>query len=218
MTDACTTRSAPGKTIEDVRMQKPLVSIVVPGFNDAAILTRNLQRICEYMQSLEDRCRWELLFVNDGSTDSTGALAEAFAETRQNVFVLHHITNFRLGQALRFAFNNCRGDYIITLDVDLSYAPEHIGMLLENIRETRAKIVIASPYMEGGKISNVPWMRKTLSRWANRYLSFTAPGDISTLTGMVRAYDARFVKSLDLKAMETEINEEIIFKAQMLGA
>jgi len=63
----------------------------------------------------------------------------------------------------------------------------------------------------------VPGFRKVLSRWANRYLSFSAPGDLSTLTGMVRAYDARFLKSLNLKAMDSEINEEIIFKAQMLG-
>jgi glycosyltransferase involved in cell wall biosynthesis len=198
--------------------RKPFVSVVVPGYNEAAIVERNLRQICEYMETLESRFRWELIFVNDGSTDATGELAEAFAASRDNVYILHHFTNFRLGQALRYAFGNCRGDYVVTLDVDLSYAPDHVERLLEKIVASRAKIVIASPYMSGGKVSNVPGFRKTLSRWANRYLSFTAPGDLSTLTGMVRAYDARFLKSLNLKALDSEINEEVIFKAQMLGA
>ncbi len=207
-----------GKPPMHDKRRKPCVSIVVPGYNEAAILVRNLQRICEYMDTLADRYAWELIFVNDGSTDETGELAEEFAKTRENVFVLHHFTNFRLGQALRYAFSNCRGDYIVTLDVDLSYSPDHIARLLDTIRETRARIILASPYMKEGRVSNVPWFRKALSRWANRYLSFAAPGNLSTLTGMVRAYDARFLKTLNLKSLDTEINEEIIFKAQMLGA
>jgi len=101
------------------------------------------------METLENRFRWELIFVNDGSTDGTGDLAESFAASRSNVLVLHHFTNFRLGQALRYAFSNCRGDYVVTLDVDLSYSPEHVERLLEKIVATRAKIVIASPYMSG---------------------------------------------------------------------
>lgn len=210
--------TSPRQVKEAQKRQKPFVSIVVPGYNEAAIIQRNLGEICDSMTMLQDRFDWELIFVNDGSTDKTGALAEAFAEGRDNVTVLHHATNFKLGQALRYAFNNCRGDYIITLDVDLSYSTDHILRLINAITENKVKIVIASPYMKGGKISHVPWLRKELSIWANRYLSFTAPGKLSTLTGMVRAYDARFLRSLDMKSMDSDINEEIIYKAQMLGA
>ena len=198
--------------------KRPAVSIVIPGYNESAIVVQHLQIICDYLQTLEDRYSWELIFVNDGSTDETGELAESFAKKIDNIKVLHHSTNFKLGQALRYAFSNCSGEYIITLDVDLSYAPDHIGKLLAKITETKARIVIASPYMKGGKVSNVPWLRKTLSRLANRYLSFAAPGNLSTLTGMVRAYDAQFLKSLNLRSLDSEINEEIIYKAQLLGA
>jgi hypothetical protein len=106
----------------------------------------------------------------------------------------------------------------VTLDADLSYSPEHIGKLLSKIRETRSKVVIASPYMKGGRVSNVPWLRRILSKWANRYLSLTAHGSLTTLTGMVRVYDTKFLRSINLKSMDAEINEEIIYKAQMLGA
>jgi glycosyltransferase involved in cell wall biosynthesis len=203
--------------------ERPFVSIVTPAYNEAAIIEKNLGVLCEYMETLEDQYRWELIVVNDGSTDETGDLAEAFAKIRDNVTVLHHMYNFRLGQALRYAFNNCRGDYVVTMDLDLSYSPDHIGKLLDKIQKTRAKIVIASPYMKGGKVSNVPWLRKTFSRWANRFLSLSITkdnltGKLTTITGMVRAYDRRFLSRINLKAMDIDIQPEILYKAMILRA
>jgi glycosyltransferase involved in cell wall biosynthesis len=196
----------------------PLVSVVVPAYNEAAIVEANLAALCRYLESLEDEYRWEVVVINDGSSDNTGRLVEAFASTRPNIRVLHHTINFGLGQALKFAFSKCRGDYIVTMDADLSYSPDHIRALLTKIRETRAKIVVASPYTKGGRISHVPWLRRLLSAWANRFLSATATGSLSTLTGMVRVYDARFVRTLNLRAMGMEINPEVIYKALLLRA
>jgi glycosyltransferase involved in cell wall biosynthesis len=197
---------------------KPLVSVIVPAFNEAAIIARNLTKLCEYLQSLERDYRWELIVVNDGSTDATGELADGFARARENVRVLHHKVNLNLGQALRTAFRHCRGDYVVTMDVDLSYSPMHIERMLKKLRESEAALVLASPYMEGGQCSNVPRDREILSRCANRYLSFMAGGNLATLTGMVRAYDGRFLRALNLKSTGMEINTEIIYKAQLLHA
>ena len=198
---------------------KPLVSIVVPAYNEAAIIEGSLNAICQYMDALNDRYRWELIVVDDGSTDDTGPLAEAFAKMRDNILVLHHVINSRLGQALRTAFKYCKGDYIVTLDIDLSYSLEHIERMLEKLIQTRAQIVLASPYMKGGSVSNVPWTRRKLSVLANKFLSYTAKGgNLSTLTGMVRGYEGEFLRSLNLKAMDTNINAEIIYKAMLLRA
>jgi glycosyltransferase involved in cell wall biosynthesis len=197
---------------------RPLVSVVIPVYNESEIITPNLTAVCEYLDRLEEMYRWEMVIVNDGSTDDTGLLAEAFAEQRANILVLHHRTNFRLGQALRYAFNNCRGDYVVTFDCDLSYAPEHIGRLVTELDTTDAKVVIASPYAKGGRTTKVPFRRRFLSRWANRFLAATARGHISTLTGMVRAYDRRFLSTLNLRSMGPDINTEILYKAQLLGA
>jgi glycosyltransferase involved in cell wall biosynthesis len=205
------------------KFKKPFVSIVAPAYNEAAIIEKNLSLLCEYMKSLETEYRWELIIINDGSTDETGDLAESFANTRENVYILHHMFNFRLGQALRFAFKKCQGDYVVVMDLDLSYSPDHIKKMLDKIRKTRAKIVIASPYMKGGKVSNVPWLRKTLSIWANRFLSVIVTRDrfsdrLTTLTGMVRAYDKQFLAGMVLKAMDVDIHSEIIYKAMILRA
>jgi len=202
---------------------KPLVSLVVPAYNEAEILEKNLNILCQYMQRLESDYRWELLIVNDGSADATGDIADAFAAGRTNVIVLHHMFNFRLGQALRYAFHKSSGDIVVVIDIDLSYAPDHIGLMLAKLKETRAKIVIASPYRKGGQVSHVPWGRRLLSRWANRFLCLMATKDyfsdkLTTITGMVRAYDGLFIRRLSLWAMDVDINPEIIHKAKILRA
>lgn len=203
-------------------VKKPSVSVVIPAYNEAAILEKNLGILCDYMKGLEAEYDWEMVIVNDGSTDKTGDIADAFAKTRNNVTVLHHMFNFRLGQALRYAFNNCRGDIVVVMDSDLSYSPDHIGRMLAKMKESRAKIVIVSPYAKGGKVSNVPWLRKVMSVWANRFIAFFARDrfldKLTTITGMVRAYDRVFLSRLNLKAMDMDINPEIIYKAMILRA
>lgn len=201
----------------------PLVSLVVPAYNEAKIIEKNLATLCQYMKTLENEFRWELFVINDGSTDETGDLADEFVKDMDNAYVLHHMFNFRLGQALRTAFNQCKGDIIIVMDIDLSYSPDHIAKMLQKMKNARAKIVIASPFTKDGKISNVPWKRKKLSVWANRFLCLFASRDlfsdkITNITGMVRAYDGRFLRKLSLKAMDVDINAEIIYKAKILRA
>lgn len=198
--------------------RSPLVSLVIPAYNEAAILQENLNHLYKHMIHTAQKFRWEFVIINDGSRDETGRIAADFARDKSNVVIVHHPSNQGLGRALKSGFAYAGGDYIITLDIDLSYAPYHIERLLEKILETQAHIVVASPYMPGGKVSNVPRLRKELSLWANRFLSLTDKRTLSTFTGMVRIYDAQFLKGLNLKSTGMDINPEIIHKAQLLGA
>jgi glycosyltransferase involved in cell wall biosynthesis len=200
--------------------QLPSVSVVVPAYNESAIIKSTLAQLATYMESLNDRYRWEIVVVDDGSKDNTGNLAQEFAEANPQWFirVLRHFTNFNLGQTLRFAFNDVHTDYLVTVDCDLSYSVDHIGRLLDKITSSRAKVVLASPYASGGDVANVPRLRRVLSKWANRYLAVGVKGELSTLTGMVRAYDVRFLQQLDLSSMDVGINTEIIYKARILNA
>jgi hypothetical protein len=77
-------------------------------------------------------------------------------------------------------------------------------------------MVLASPYMEGGRISNVPWLRRILSIWANRFLSLFAHGNLSTLTCMVRVHDGEFARNQVLRAVGMEVMPESIYKAMIL--
>ena len=197
-------------------LKKPLVSIVLPAFNEEAILVPNLKLVLEYTETLKEQYDWEILIINDGSSDQTGRLAQEMAAEHDQVHVFHHPRNFGLGQALAFGFLNTRGDYVVTMDIDLSYSPQHIGALLERIQESHAKLVLASPYMEGGSISNVPGLRKTMSIWANRFLSKVSHGRLSTLTCMVRAYDGPFIRALNHRAVGMDVMPETIYKTMIL--
>ena len=196
--------------------KKPLVSVVISAHNEAAILKENLYKLNNYMASLENSYDWELIIVNDGSKDDTGKIADAFAEGKTNIRVLHNKINLYLGNSLRRAFQACEGKYILTMDIDLSYSVDHIEKLLNTIIKTNADVVIASPYMKGGKITNVPFKRELMSRAVNKFLSLLSHEKIYTFTGMVRAYNGKFLKHLSLKAQDFEINPEIIYKTLLL--
>ncbi len=196
----------------------PLVSVIVPAFNEAEVIVDTLERLVDHLHGLEPRFRWEIVVVDDGSSDATADLAEAFSAAQPGVRVLRHRVNFRLGQALRFAIGQTSGDYVAVVDCDLSYSPEHLTRMLHTAEDTGARVVIASPYMRGGQTTNVPFFRRTMSRAANRLLGWASGAGLHTLTGMVRVYDGPFLRSLDLRAVDAEINVEIIAKARILHA
>jgi glycosyltransferase involved in cell wall biosynthesis len=195
---------------------KPLVTLIAPAFNEAALFSTNMRKLCEYMNTLEDEYRWEIVVINDGSRDNTGELADQFAMSYDNIRVIHHPVNMGLGKAFMTGFRFCKGDYVVTLDIDLSYAPYHIGHLLEKIQASHADVVLASPYMKGGSINNVPPLRKFLSIWANRFLSVFSQGHFSTLTCMVRAYRGDFIRALSLRAKGMEVMPETVYKTMVM--
>ena len=202
--------------VEKSDTERRLLSIILPAFNEAAILHDNLDTVVDYLRSLESRHRWEIVIVNDGSSDDTGRIADEYAAGHENIRVLHHKRNFGLGQALKYGISETRGDFIVTMDIDLSYSPDHIGRLVEALETRHARLVLASPYMKGGQISNVPWLRKLLSIAANRFLSFVAHGRLSTLTCMVRGYDGEFGRKLVTRSTGMDIMPETIYKAMIL--
>lgn len=196
----------------------PLLSLVLPAYNEEALLEKNVGQILAYLRTLEDEFRWEVIIVDDGSLDATSDISTRLAADHPNVVTIHHPRNFGLGQAMSYGFANTSGDYVITLDMDLSYDVEHIGQLARTIRDGRARMVLASPYMDGGAIRNVPLVRKTLSVLGNRFLRYFAKGRYTTLTCMTRAYDGPFIRSLNLRAMGMDVMPETVYKAMIMNA
>ncbi|OWW27027.1 hypothetical protein B4Q04_04940 [Zobellia sp. OII3] len=206
------------QTISKNGKEKPLVSIILPAFNEEAILEKNVSLLYDYLQTLDNSYLWEVLIINDGSTDKTKTIADSLAESISNLRAYHHIVNRNLGTALRTGFQHSKGDYVIVLDIDLSYSPDHIGKLLSEIETTQADMVIASPYMKGGKNTDVPLLRLLLSKTVNFMMRKASRLNIYTFTGMVRAYQGNFIRSLNTKSSTFDINSEIILKAYILRA
>jgi glycosyltransferase involved in cell wall biosynthesis len=200
------------------RRERPLVSIVLPAYQEASILRDHVVVLLDYLKTLNPRFRFEIIIVNDGSRDQTGPIANQLAAEFAGIRAFHHPRNFGLGQALKTGFAQCRGQYVVVLDIDLSYGPEHVGLLLDRITRTSARLVLASPYMRGGRVVDVPWMRVVFSRVANWFLARASGQRISTMTCMVRAIDGRFLRSLHLRSTGMDVMPEMIHKARLLRA
>jgi dolichol-phosphate mannosyltransferase len=201
-----------------IKKNKPFISIILPAFNEEAIIEKSLEIITSYLKSKEDKYAWEILIIDDGSSDKTGEIADSLAKENNLIRVIHHPCNMNLGRALQTGFKNAHGEIIVVLDLDLSYSVDHIERLIEKQIETDAEIIIASPYMKKGKVSKVPFKRALLSRIVNSFMRFAAQEKYHTFTGMVRAYKSEFIKNLDLKTKDYEINPEILYKAMILRA
>jgi dolichol-phosphate mannosyltransferase len=199
-------------------INRPFISIIVPCYNEEAILEMNLIQIIKYLDSKNEKYTWEIVIINDGSRDKTGEIADNFENQNPNIRVIHHPTNLNLGNALKTGFKNAKGSIIVIMDVDLSYSVEHIEKMVDKMIETDSDIVIASPYMKGGRVTDVPFGREMMSRWVNRFMRIAAQDKYHTYTGMVRAYRRDFIQTVNLKTKDYEINPEILYKAMILRA
>jgi len=162
--------------------------------------------------------RYELIPVDDGSTDDTsGALALA-AQGDDHIRPVGYRTNRGRGYALRRGFAVAKGDFVASIDADLSYEPGTVvRMVTALLEDAEADLVLASPYMPGGSVDGVPPMRLALSRGGNWVLRRALPQPIWTSTGIVRAYRADVLRSLDLESDGKEIHLEILSAAMALG-
>lgn len=203
-----------GHSSRDPGSSDPRVSVVVPAYNEAPRLYENLEVLYDHLT--EGPYSFELVIVDDGSGDDTATEALRFAVSHDDVRVVSHRFNFGLGQAMKTGFRAATGAILVTFDADLSYSPDHIDRLVETLETTGASVVVASPYLAGGTVTGVPRMRALMSKWANRILQRLSLHHISTVTGMVRAYDSAFINGLSLKSMDNQINAEIIYKATLL--
>jgi dolichol-phosphate mannosyltransferase len=164
-------------------MSTPAVTVVVPAFDEAALLAANLAELHRTLVAAP--WPFEIVVVDDGSTDATAAIAASAARDHTDIRVVTHDHNRGLGAALRTGIRAALAPVVVTLDADLTYGPEHVDALVAACGDDVA-IVVASPYGPGGRVSGVPAHRLVLSKVANRLL--TRKLGLATSTSMVRAY------------------------------
>lgn len=196
------------------------VSIVVPCFNEGEAIGAVLDRVRSYLDTLEPRVASEIVAVDDGSSDSTAIALQAFSVKNANgVRIVTHPVNRGLTEAMRTGAAHATKPVVLFMDADLSYAPETIGDLLAAKEHARAALAIASPYMAGGRVGNVPFVRLAASRIANVLLSLTVGRRIRTFTGMVRAYDREAFTTLAERASSRkgEFNSVMVAEALRAG-
>jgi dolichol-phosphate mannosyltransferase len=161
---------------------------------------------------------FEIIPVNDGSTDRTAEVLAELAREDSRVCPVSYTPNWGRGRAIREGMAAARGELICSTDADLSYAPEYVPAMVTVLQEhPQIDFVVGSPYIEGGRTEGVPWLRLQISRWGNRVLSFAMPGGIHTVTGVLRAYRRGVLDSITLESDGKELHPEILAKAHAAG-
>ena len=187
------------------------ISVIIPMYNEEDNVLRTLFEVNSVMKDYDD---YEILVVDDGSIDDTYRLAEEFSSNNRYVNVCTQPINMGMGNALRKGFDKSEGEIIITIDADLSYNPSHINKLAsELLNDETIDIVVGSPYMEGGNVKNVPFFRLCISKIANKFVGYSMPENLSTVTSVLRGYRREVLDSMELESNGTNINLEILSKA-----
>jgi glycosyltransferase involved in cell wall biosynthesis len=131
---------------------RPQISIVIPVYNSIETLEPLFERLLAVLPEL-DRT-WEIVFVDDGSTDESWSKLRAFQTSLPDAVVaVQLMRNFGQHNALMCGFRNSRGDLVVTLDDDLQNPPEEIPKLLEAIEARELDLVYGVPDTK----NHVPW-------------------------------------------------------------
>ncbi len=192
------------------------LSIVIPMFNETENVKTTLKRVEEALASFKGD--YEIVAVNDGSTDNTLQVLQEIATQNKKIKIVSYPRNIGRGMALRRGFQASEGEFVVSIDADLSYDPKYINDFIEVFQqEPDIDLILASPYMPGGGVQDVPFLRLLISKTGNKILRFAMPNRIYTSTGIFRAYRRRVLDSLELESDGKEIHLEILSKAIALG-
>lgn len=115
------------------------VSIIVPLFNEEESLPKLNEWIVRVMQ--EHNFTYEIIFVNDGSTDHSWSVIETLSEENPNVHGIKFRHNYGKSAALYCGFRAANGDVVITMDADLQDSPDEIPELYKMITEEKYDLV-----------------------------------------------------------------------------
>ena len=167
------------------------LSIVVPIHNEEPAILPLYDRLTTVMESL--RRTYEIIFVDDASTDRSFDLLANLVETDSHLKVLRLRRNFGQTAALAAGFDESSGGIIISLDGDLQHDPEDIPLLLEKIEEGYD---IASGWRKQ-RVDNAV-TRKIPSRIANWMMKRASGVDLHDFGTTFKAYRSEILKDINL--------------------
>jgi undecaprenyl-phosphate 4-deoxy-4-formamido-L-arabinose transferase len=170
-------------------MAAPRVSVVIPVYNEQDVLDALFARLYPALDALGTT--YEVVFVNDGSTDKSAALLREQFQRRPDVTrVVLFNGNFGQHMAIMAGFEHCRGERVVTLDADLQNPPEEIGKLLAKMDEGHDYVGSIRKLRQ-----DAAW-RRWASRAMNRLRERLTHIRMTDQGCMLRAYDRPIVEAI----------------------
>jgi glycosyltransferase involved in cell wall biosynthesis len=149
---------------------RPSLSVIVLMFNEAACIADTLDETLEFLADAVDD--WELLVIDDGSTDSSPAIVESYAAREPRIRLLRHGANKGMGAGMETGVRHATRDYLVFVPADGQIAAREIGVLLDRLGDGE---IVLSTYA-GGRNSVG---RALLSRGLRAYLRKVASIDFA---------------------------------------
>ena len=177
--------------------QDPFVSVVVPCFNEAG----NIQALYDLLHPvLQEHTRYELIFVDDGSTDSTADLIHGLRAKNNSVKLISLSRNFGHQAALKAGLDHAEGDCVISLDADLQHPPELIPDLIKKWKEGYEVV-----FTQREEDPNLSWLKRATSKLFYRLAQKLTSVQIHQGTADFRLLDRAVVNVLK------ELDESYLF-------
>src|SRR5579872_4694024 len=170
---------------------RTMLSIVIPIHNEEPSILPLYDRLTTVLEQVQKP--YEILFVDDASTDRSFELLANLVETDEHLKVIRLRRNFGQTAALSAGFHEAKGDVVIAMDGDLQHAPEDIPALLKKIDEG---FDIASGWRKH-RVDNAI-MRKIPSRIANWLMAKASGVDLKDFGTTFKAYKAEVLKDVNL--------------------
>ena len=185
----------------------PSLSVFFPAYNEEGnipALTKTTVGVLEEMGA-----DYEIIIVNDGSTDRTGKVAERLAGIYPGVRVIHHENNLGYGAALKTGFTNAKNDYIFYTDGDSQYDVRDMRKFVALVG--LSDVVIGCRYQK----------QYTLYR---KITSFTYDLIVQVFFGLpyrdvncsFKLFPKRFIEQISIDSVKLFVDAELLIKAQRL--
>lgn len=166
---------------------KKLISVVVPMYFEEKVVNECYKRLTEVMSSFENY-NYEIIFVNDGSTDGTLPALKEFAKEDKNIKIIDFARNFGHQIAVTAGIKEAKGDAVVVIDADLQDPPELIIQMVENW-ENGYDVVYAKRKKRDGET----FFKLLTAKYFYKFLDFMSDVDIPKNTGDYRLMDRKVV-------------------------
>ncbi|HEY7211652.1 MAG TPA: glycosyltransferase [Bryobacteraceae bacterium] len=189
-------------------MNKPVeLTVAIPALNEGpnlALLLPELQKVLESIGAQN-----EILIITRNADELTRDVA-----ARAGARVLEQ-TQPGYGGALRTAFDNASGSYVLTMDADLSHLPTFIGDMWRE--RANADMIIASRYVPGGR-ADMPKTRYILSRTLNSFFRIGLNLPIRDLSSGFRLYRLSTIPKTSVRASNFDVLPELLVRSYAQGS
>ena len=192
------------------------LSIFFPMWNEEAYIDRALsagRELCEELVASGEIGTYELLIVDDASTDSTPQLADKFAAEDSRVRVVHHPVNRKLGGSMKTGFANSTGDLILYTDADLPFDMLEVRKAVRLLRYYEADIVSAYRFDRTGE----GYVRTVYSAFYNGLVRLLFGVKMRDINFAFKLCRGSLFREFELKSEGSFIDAELVIRAKNLG-